>query len=189
MAILKLQTNVPEVIALQFATGKIAVSTIPNAPNQVLFTLCDGRKLYLPLSVADRIRDAGITAGRTFQILKVSAHDYRVGILAESGVAQTAHPPVMNNDMSREHSPAPPPPPALLPPPPAPPPQPAAAPPPGPATVSPLVTTKLMGCLMAAIDAAIEAETYATRKGLELRFSSEDIRTMANTIAMNGGVR
>ena len=50
-------------------------------------------------------------------------------------------------------------------------------------------SAKLMGCLKAAIDAAVEAEAYATRQGLELRFSSEDIRTMANTISMSGGVR
>jgi hypothetical protein len=49
--------------------------------------------------------------------------------------------------------------------------------------------SKLCACLMAAVDAAVECETYAKRKGLELRFSSEDIRTMANTLAMNGGAR
>lgn len=53
-------------------------------------------------------------------------------------------------------------------------------------TITP-ASAKLCACLMAAVDAAIEATAYASRKGMELRFSSEDIRTMANTLAMNGG--
>ena len=44
--------------------------------------------------------------------------------------------------------------------------------------------------LCAAIDAAIAAEAYAASKGYPLRFSSDDVRTMANTMKMdarNGG--
>jgi hypothetical protein len=48
-------------------------------------------------------------------------------------------------------------------------------------------SAKLTACLMAAVDAAVEA--YGKIRGLELRFSSEDIRTMANTLAMHGAAR
>ena len=179
--LLKLRLNVPEVIALQFATGKIVESTIPNAPNQVLFTLCDGRRTFLPLSAADSIREAGIQAMQEFEIVKASANDFRVrpmgagaaGSIATQAIAQTTQ-ATTNSSNGITALPAPPQ---------------AAAPAPPPAPELNPASLKLMSCLKCAIDAAVEAEAYAVRRGLELRFSSEDIRTMANTISMSGGVR
>lgn len=53
-------------------------------------------------------------------------------------------------------------------------------------------SAKMMAALKAAIDAAVEATNYAKRLGLvvvpvEVNFNAEDIRTMANTLLMNGG--
>lgn len=45
--ILKLQTNVPEVIALRFAEGKPATSQFGG--NQLMYSLVDGRKAFPPL--------------------------------------------------------------------------------------------------------------------------------------------
>jgi len=197
MAILKLQNNVPAVIALQFATGKIAESTIPNAPSQVMFTLCDGRKLFVPLSVADSIRAAGIQAGSDFEILKASAHDYRIRFLGEAVAAQTAPAPnYTSNYTGSQHNAAPPP--AQSnghhAPPPAPPPVQPAAPPVAPAA---LKTSPAAACMMAAmcsaVDAILETQAYATRRGLGLTFSEESVRAIGLSIYIdqcrNGGAR
>jgi hypothetical protein len=47
----------------------------------------------------------------------------------------------------------------------------------------------LRQALFAVIDDASEAEKYAAGKGLSIRFSGEDIRTMANTQVIQGGIR
>jgi len=51
----------------------------------------------------------------------------------------------------------------------------------------------LRSALAASIDAAIEAEHYATEHGLSVRFGSEDLRAMALSLfiqtARNGGVQ
>ena len=68
MDTLKLQTNVPEVIALQFADGRQVASQFGG--DQVMFSLCDGRRAYLPPFVADKIASAGIQPGELFEICK-----------------------------------------------------------------------------------------------------------------------
>jgi hypothetical protein len=42
--------------------------------------------------------------------------------------------------------------------------------------------TQLASALCAAIDACVEAETYAQRKGLKLQFEAGDLRAMALSI-------
>jgi hypothetical protein len=66
--ILKLQTNVPETIALHYSDGRLTQSQFGG--DQVMFTLMDGRRLYLSPFVANRIKDAGVTAGVPFSICK-----------------------------------------------------------------------------------------------------------------------
>lgn len=46
-----LVNGVPQTIALQYAAGKRVASRIPGAPDQMLFSLSDGRRAYLPLEV------------------------------------------------------------------------------------------------------------------------------------------
>ncbi len=65
---LKLKTNVPETIALQFAEGLPTSSQFGG--DQVMFTLTDGRKLYVAPIVAKKISDAGIGARQVFSICK-----------------------------------------------------------------------------------------------------------------------
>lgn len=50
------------------------------------------------------------------------------------------------------------------------------------AVQQPTATAQLAAALCAAIDAAVEAETYANRKGLKLQMSADDIRAMALSI-------
>ena len=60
---------------------------------------------------------------------------------------------------------------------------PPAAPPPSPA--EPLsgavqaISARMMGCFMAAIDALVESQAYADRRGLKVTFTSEDVRSVA----------
>jgi len=64
----KFQTNIPEIVALQFAQGRAIES--PFSGEQIMFTLVDGRKMFLPPFVAEKIADAGIPAHKPFVIVK-----------------------------------------------------------------------------------------------------------------------
>jgi hypothetical protein len=64
----KFQTNIPEIVSLAFADGREVTSQFSG--DQVMFTLDDGRKLYLAPFVADRIRAAGVRAHEPFEICK-----------------------------------------------------------------------------------------------------------------------
>lgn len=65
---LRFETNVPEVIELAFSEGLPVNSKFSG--DQVLFTLADGRKMYVAPIVAQKIYDAGIDAYQPFQICK-----------------------------------------------------------------------------------------------------------------------
>jgi hypothetical protein len=61
---------------------------------------------------------------------------------------------------------------------------PPAAAPVTPATPNP-ASAKMMACFMAAIDAVSEAQAYATRKGLGITFSSENVTSAALSCYIN----
>ena len=63
----KFQTNIPEVVALQYTEGR----PVPGKfGDQIMFTLVDGRKMYLSPFVADKIHGANISRGVPFSICK-----------------------------------------------------------------------------------------------------------------------
>jgi hypothetical protein len=170
---LQLRVGVPAIIALQSTTGKLKESKIPNCPSDVQFTLVDGRVAYLPMTVADRIRQAGIQAGQNFEIVKASMHDFRLRKIgagsavsaAPPAIAQTttsAAPSATSRNGQNNSSQVP-----------------AGGPPAPPHVSVPTATNQLMGCFMQAIDAIQEAQLYANRKGLGITFSSEDVRATA----------
>jgi hypothetical protein len=64
----KLEVNVPQVVALTFSEGKPVESQFTG--EQIMFTLTDGRQLYVPPLVAEKIRAAGIVARVPFEICK-----------------------------------------------------------------------------------------------------------------------
>jgi hypothetical protein len=66
--VLKLETNIPQVIALQFSEGKEVDSQYTGT--QVLFSLVDGRRWYVAPFVAEKIRAAGVAARMPFQVCK-----------------------------------------------------------------------------------------------------------------------
>lgn len=64
----KFQTNVPEVLSLAFSQGKEVSSQYGG--DQVMFSLDDGRRMYVSPYVAGKIYEAGISAHTDFTLCK-----------------------------------------------------------------------------------------------------------------------
>jgi hypothetical protein len=64
----KFSTNIPEILSLAFSEGKPVQSQYNG--DQVMFTLTDGRKMYVAPFVAEKIAAAGIRANQPFEICK-----------------------------------------------------------------------------------------------------------------------
>jgi hypothetical protein len=181
--ILRLQTNIPERIALKFATPRIVESAM-NGRSDAMYTLTDGRVTYLPLQAQSAIEAAGVRAYQPFEIVKAKVGretEYQIRIMAE-GAAATA-PTAMNapaanatsgptqpngNGMNAApYNPPPAAPPALPP-------------------VQPQYTGSgepecavMMSCFKAALDAVSEAQTYARNKGIGITFTSDNVTSAA----------
>ncbi|HVY94510.1 MAG TPA: hypothetical protein VHA14_17230 [Bryobacteraceae bacterium] len=187
---LKLFVGQPEVIAIRSLPGTIKPSSIPGRASDVMFTLVDGRTVFLPLSVADRIYAAKIQPGQAFEIRKESQHDYQLRMIgaanavspAPAAVAASVNTGIPTNRNGNTHTPA------------APPPPPPADPDPPVGTSAPSTATRrLMGCFKMAIDSIAEAQDYARRKNVGITFTSEDVRAVAISCWIqcekNGGCR
>ena len=70
MTKVQFQTNIPVEVALKFPEGIAVPSQNPTWPGQVLFTLVDESKMYLPPHVAEKIRALRIQPGEPFLICK-----------------------------------------------------------------------------------------------------------------------
>jgi hypothetical protein len=193
--VLRLQTNVPEIIALQWADGLPCHS--PHSGDQVRFTLTDGRVLYVAPFVADKIRAAGITANAPFQICKREVArgnrrsiEYEIQPLGDTGAPAGTSAPVHNqseqshqaiapnghiNGNGNGHPPA----------------APAAAPDPIP-TLEEAAAKLLERTGKRAFDAAMAVERYAQEKGLAgFTFGADNVQRIWMTLyiqsARNGG--
>lgn len=177
---LRLQSNVPETIALEFADGLPVASRFGG--DQVMFSLCDGRKLYLSPYVADKIAAAGIGARQPFTLCKREVTngnrrtiDYQIEAAAAAngaGPAATEPAPVVRNTpQTQQRSVTPSAPPSSLPS------QAAATPAP--------VTATTPGALMtaagrAAVDAVLEIERYAQSRGMtDFAFGADNLQAIA----------
>ena len=69
MNILRFEMNVPAEVALQSSEG---VSVEGRYGTRTMFTLTDGRVMYVPPIVASKIESAGIAPGEAFQLCKAS---------------------------------------------------------------------------------------------------------------------
>jgi hypothetical protein len=67
--ILRFEMNVPAEVALQSSEG---VSVEGRYGTRTMFTLTDGRVMYVPPIVASKIESAGIAPGEAFQLCKAS---------------------------------------------------------------------------------------------------------------------
>jgi hypothetical protein len=172
---IKFQTNVPLTVALKFAEGKPVQSQF-NGEDQVLFTCTDGRRMYLSPYAAQKIEALNPRAGERITITKKEVvRGNRRGIEWEAARAAEREPAPLAADQQtpQQRIPA------------------AAAETPAPTTgnntTSVSATTKLEWALKTVVHAAYQAEQYAQKIGYTSfpRFTSEDIRTMANTLLIN----
>jgi hypothetical protein len=177
------QTNVPVEIALKYGDGK---EVSGQYGDQVMFTLTDDRVMYVPPIVKRRIEELGIGRGELFMLTKAEKKNgtrrtvewlvttggpkERAGQTTQelngrqrrNGAAGEA---VTGNGQARRPS--------------------ASS-----DAKGFLVTGQgqfLLQALAAAVDAAATTERYATACGMELQFTSEDVREIGLRIYTAGG--
>ena len=188
----KFQTNIPEVVSLAFAKGKPVSSQFGG--DQVMYSLEDGRRMYLPPFVAEKIEAAGISARMPFAICKrevthgnrrsveyqIETHNDADELAAGTGsktvpTSTAAVKATMSRPQDNSTPPTPP--------------------------IAPRATAAAAGgddidlaamiyAHIRAIDVAAAAESYAAERGLAIRYTSEDVRAIAATLfiqASKGG--
>ena len=196
---LRFSTNIAVEVALRFPEGKQVQSKLEGGADQMMYSLADGRVMYVPLHIGERIRELRIGPGERFSLVKAEVKTgNRRGI--EWQVARVDPPPA---------------PPAPRP---AAPTAPQAAKPEGaeaqpvtPAGVQSQPSTIVNGTtppvngngtakanaaapikasfaaaaeefMVTAIEAARKAEEYAASHSCSIRFTSEDIQGLAPTL-------
>jgi hypothetical protein len=167
--------NIPQIVSLQFANGKATKSQFGG--EQMMFTTTDNRVMFLAPFVADKIRDLGIGARTPFKICKRETErgkvQFEVETLAnarpETGATSWQSTPIPTRQMNTEASnpsngnPVP-------------------AIPVPPAGVIPQDAKCMMAAMCAAVDAIVETQAYAQRRGLGVTFSEESVRAIGLSI-------
>lgn len=177
----RFQTNIPERVALAFPDGRSVQSQFGG--DQILYTLVDGRKLYLSPFIARKIDALNLAPGEEFEICKrevvrgnrrsvefevtslrpaVATGATNAAAPSGNGTAQPVTPPAYQQ----------PPRPQAIPP----------APQPEMPTIEAHRGRLLAKCLCRAVDAAIEAQAYAREKGLGLTFAEATVQDLATTL-------
>ena len=185
------EANVPVTATLAYADG---LKVQGRFGDQVMYSLTDGRVMYVPPIVRDKLVELGIRQNESFAICRAERRegnrrfvDWVVQPEGSAAATQSAtansdaHGSPVNGDNGARVRPngngngngngkA------------------ASAP-----TKSETAERALRAALTASIDAALEAEQYASAHGLSIRFGSEDLRAMALSLfiqhARDGGVR
>ena len=180
------QTNIPVEVALKYGDGK---EVNGQYGDQVLYTLTDGRVMYVPPIVKSRIEELGIRRGELFTLTKAEKKDgtrRTIEWLVDAG-DRKEKPPRGNVPAATGQRPL----------------QPRN----GAAAVGSgngqransthdakgfLVTTYgqlLLQSLAAAVDVAAATERYAAAAGVEVQFTSEDLREIGLRIFASGGLK
>ncbi len=196
---LRFSTNIPEEVALRFPEGKQVQSKIEGGADQMMYSLADGRVMYVPLHVGERIRELQIGPNQRFSLVKAEV---------KTGNRRGIEWQVKRVDPAAE---APAPQPAAPTAPKAAKPEGAAAQPGTPAGVQSQPSTSGNGTappvngngtaranaavplkatfataaeefMITAIEAARRAEEYAASHNCSVRFTSEDIQGLASTL-------
>lgn len=187
------EANVPVTATLAYPDG---LKVQGRFGDQVMYSLTDGRVMYVPPVVRDKLVELGIRQNEPFAICRAERRegnrrfvDWVVQPDGSAAQAQsaTAHGDTPGSPMNRDngahvrgngngngngkgHG------------------KPASTP-----TKSGTAETALRAALTTSIDAALAAEQYASAHGLSIRFGSEDLRAMALSLfiqhARDGGVR
>ena len=177
--ILRFETNTPIEVALAYPDGKLVEGRYGD---QVLYTLTDGRRMYVHPLVAKRIVDLGIGQEESFQICKRQVQngsrkgiEWEVTRLEAEPQTTSAPQPVA---------------------------RPAAAPSAATKSATPMqtasngkadgttpqlnagtvVASTMAGALVASIDALLLARDYALKHGWKVEFNEGDIRAVGSTI-------
>ncbi|MGA2373459.1 MAG: hypothetical protein ACLPPV_10435 [Candidatus Korobacteraceae bacterium] len=183
------EANVPVTATLAYADG---LKVQGRFGDQVMYSLTDGRVMYVPPIVRDKLVELGIRQNEPFAICRAERRegnrrfvDWVVQPDGSAAPAQNSTAPadipgspangdngaqVKSNGNGNGNG------------------KPQSAP-----TKSGTAETALRAALTASIDAALAAEQYASAHGLSIRFGSEDLRAMALSLfiqhARDGGVR
>jgi len=184
------QTNVPVTAALAYPDG---MKVEGRYGDQVMYSLIDERVMYVPPIVRDKLVELGIRQNDPFSICKAEQRDGNRRSIQWTVKRIPPEQPSTNDAVHTGLSS-----PVVA----------SAAPGvtvPGNGNGKPngktagalngphVAHASLRSALAASIDAAIEAEHYATEHGLSVRFGSEDLRAMALSLfiqtARNGGVQ
>lgn len=165
------KTNVPEQIALKYATGREMSGAYGDS---VMFTLADERVWFATPIVARKIYELGIEAGELFEVCKeevtqgnrrtVRFNVRRLEVEEELAATKSTAPTTAMVKAAQQT-------PAVQ-----------QIPPVQPAAIYARIGEEMTDALCAAVDAARTAEEHAAKTGYSVRFSSEDIRTVGNTI-------
>ena len=67
---LRFSTNIAVEVALRFPEGKQVQSKLEGGADQMMYSLADGRVMYVPLHVGERIRELRIGPGERFSLVK-----------------------------------------------------------------------------------------------------------------------
>lgn len=158
------ETNVPQRLALKYPAGRQVESRFGG--DQVMFTLADGRVMYQPPFVAEKVHALQLASGEEFVMVRKATKDgLRKGI--EWQVYRDSAPPTRVEMAKRTDSVAT---------------EPPAAPMNGNGQTSADILAR---CYEDAIAIALGAVLSAKAKGLLLSPTFEDVRTMAATIYIN----
>jgi hypothetical protein len=182
------EANVPVTATLAYADG---LKVQGRFGDQVMYSLTDGRVMYVPPLVRDKLVELGIRQNEPFNICRAERregnrrfvdwvvqpnHSGSPGVSAyarhdvpESPANGDGSARIKSNGSGSGNG------------------KPASA------IAAGAAESTLRAALMASIDAALAAEQYASSHGLSVRFGSEDLRAMALSLfiqhARDGGVR
>ncbi|HVO64233.1 MAG TPA: hypothetical protein VMT53_25155 [Terriglobales bacterium] len=180
------EANVPVAVTLAYPDG---LKVQGRFGDQVMYSLTDGRVMYVPPVVRDKLVELGIRQNEPFAICRAERREgnrrFVDWVVQPEGSSQGANANgdshgspangdsgarVKSNGNGNGNG------------------KPASAP-----TKSGTAETALRAALMTSIDAALAAEQYASAHGFSIRFGSEDLRAMALSLfiqhARDGGVR
>jgi hypothetical protein len=163
----------PATISLKYGSGRLFPSKRPGLPDQMMYSLSDGRVAWFSIDVARLIDELHLAPGEPFTICNLGA---RRGWDVRRAVAEPAANPQRPAHFEAADAipPFAPEPTALAP-------QAAA-----PTVVAVAPATKLEHALKTAIQAASNAERFSHEIGYPVRFDAEAIKAMAITLVING---
>jgi hypothetical protein len=174
---LKLQNGIPVTIALEFSTGKRVTSRIPGNPDQVFYSLTDGRDWYADLEAAELIERLDLASREPFTVCKLGPGRFEVQRAGQYPTPPTRNTPSCNPPQAPPYNPPTPP-------------------------LPPAATQRmngegetaaqiLAGCYPDAVDVVLAGLAACKAKGLMVAPSFDDVRAIATTlfIQQTGGRR